>query len=120
VVTAGRLLVLALAALVLGGCSIDRIEWESAGFPVEEVAHALEEEHGAEDPDVECIQREVAGAVWECRARAEGQGYQCKVHAGPRERIHEIHCEEKDGLEPEPQEPEHEEQPEDDAHAAPA
>jgi hypothetical protein len=58
--------------------------------------------------------------VWECRARADGRGYKCKVHAGPRERIHEIHCEEKDGLEEEPREPEHQEQPEDDAHAAPA
>ena len=65
-------LLTALTALLAAGCSIDRVEWESSGFPVEEVAHALEEEHGVSDPSVECIQREVQGADWECRAARAG------------------------------------------------
>ena len=87
-------LLLVVAALLAGGCSIDRVEWETAGFPVEDVAHALEEEHHAEDPAVECIQREVQGAEWECRAHAAGAEYHCHVTAfEPKERIYEIHCE---------------------------
>jgi hypothetical protein len=87
-------LLVALATL-LAGCSIDRIEWESTGFPVEEVTHALKEEHHLAHPVVECIKREVGGAVWECRARARDGEFECKVHVGPREKIHAIHCHEK-------------------------
>ena len=87
-------LLLVAAALLAGGCSIDRVEWETAGFPVEAVAHALEEEHHAEDPAVECIQREVQGAEWECRAHAADVEYHCHVTAfEPKQRIYEIHCE---------------------------
>ena len=55
------LLVIVVAGLVASGCSVDRVEWESSGFPVEEVRQALEEEHGAEGATVQCIQREVQG-----------------------------------------------------------
>jgi hypothetical protein len=80
--------------VVLAGCSIDRVEWESSGFPVEEVAHALEEEHGATDPVVECIQREAQGAEWECRAHTADAEYHCHaVTNAARERVYEIHCE---------------------------
>ena len=64
----GGLLVL-LTAFV-AGCAIDRVEWESSGFPVEEVAHALEEEYGVSEPTVQCIQREVQGGEYECRAES--------------------------------------------------
>src|SRR5439155_6658437 len=60
-------LLLALTTL-LAGCSIDRVEWESTGFPVEEVTHALKEENHVAHPAVECIKREAGGAAWECRA----------------------------------------------------
>jgi hypothetical protein len=88
-------LVAVLTAFLTVGCSIDRVEWETSGFPVEEVRHALEEEHHAEDPAVECIQREVGGAVWECRAHAAEAEFECEVKAGPREVIHEIECEQE-------------------------
>jgi hypothetical protein len=87
-------LLLVLIALSAAGCSIDRVEWETSGFPVEDVAHVLEEEHHASDPAVECIQREVQGAEWECRARSPDAEYHCHVTANqPRERIYEVHCE---------------------------
>ena len=87
-------LLLALAT-VLAGCSIDRIEWESTGFVVEGVTHALEDEYDVAHPLVECIKREAGGSVWECRAHAQGREFECKVHAGPREKIHAIHCHQK-------------------------
>ena len=87
-------LLLALVTLLLAGCSIDRVEWETSGFPVEDVAHAIEEEHHVADPEVECIQREVQGAEWECRAHAAEAEFHCHVMANqPRERIYEVHCE---------------------------
>ena len=90
----GLLISIALVALVAAGCSIDRVEWESSGFPVEEVAQALEEEHGATDPVVECIQREAQGAEWECRAHTADAEYHCHaVTNAARERVYEIHCE---------------------------
>ncbi len=92
---------LAALAIALAGCSIDRVEWESTGHVVDEARHALEEDHHAVEPVVECIQREVAGAVWECRAQAGGVEYECKVHVGIREKIHSLHCEpthEEEGL----------------------
>ena len=83
-----------LTTFLAAGCSIDRVEWESSGFPVEEVAHALEEEHGVAEPSVECIQREVQGADWECRAHAPEGEYHCHAKTNwPRERVYEIHCE---------------------------
>lgn len=85
-------LVLVLTAGSLAGCEVDRVEWESAGFPVEEVARTLEEEHGVEDPNVRCIKREVGGAVWECRAVAEEREFECEVKVGPREAIRELEC----------------------------
>jgi hypothetical protein len=85
--------VLLLSAGALTGCSIDRIEWESAGFPVEEVTRDLEEKHDAHEPDVECIKREVGGAVWECRASAGQTEYACEVKVGPREAIRSLECE---------------------------
>src|SRR3954454_1073303 len=88
-------LLVVLTAVFAAGCSIDRIEWESAGFPVEEVRHALEEEHGAASPSVECIKREVGGSLWECRAHAGETEFECEVKAGIRETIHEIECEQK-------------------------
>jgi hypothetical protein len=111
-------LLLALAVLLAAGCSIDRVEWETSGFPVEDVAHAIEEEHHVSDPTVECIQREVQGAEWECRAHAGEAEYHCHVLANqPRERIYEVHCEaahgeedeESDGHEDETSTTEHEE-----------
>jgi len=86
-------LLLVCAAGLLAGCGI---HWESSGFPVEEVTRALEEEHGAEHPEVECIRREVGGSLFECRAHAGERAFECEVHVGIRERIHEIHCEAHD------------------------
>ena len=85
---AGVLLVIATA---VSGCSIDRIEWEQTGYAVEAATRALEEEYGVEHPRVECIKREVGGAVWECRTTA-GAHFTCKVHVGPREAIRKVHC----------------------------
>jgi hypothetical protein len=79
-------------ALCVAGCSIDRIEWESTGYAVEAAEHTLVEEHHVEEPTVECIQREVGGAVWECRAHAGEAKFECEVKAGPREVIHEVEC----------------------------
>jgi hypothetical protein len=89
VVIRSGLLLLAAAGL-LAGCGI---RWESSGFPVEEVTRALEEEHGAEQPAVECIRREVGGSLFECRAHAGEREFECEVHVGIRERIHSIDCE---------------------------
>jgi hypothetical protein len=86
-------LLLVLTAGSLAGCEIDRVEWESAGFPVEEVTRTLEEEHGAEDPAVRCIKREVGGAVWECHATAAEREFECEVKVGPREAIRKLECE---------------------------
>ena len=81
-------------ALLAAGCSVDRVEWESSGFPVEAIAHVLEEEHGVSEPSVECIQREVQGADWECRAHSAEGEYHCHATANqPRERVYEVHCE---------------------------
>jgi hypothetical protein len=88
-------LLLFLATALATGCSIDRVEWESTGFVPEEVERRLVEEHHAEDPVVECIKREVGGAVWECRAHAGEARYECEVKAGPREVIHEVECEQE-------------------------
>jgi hypothetical protein len=85
----GVLLVLATS---LAGCSIDRIEWEQTGYAVEAATETLEEEHGVEHPQVECIKREVGGAVWECRTTTASARYTCKVHVGPREAIRKVHC----------------------------
>jgi hypothetical protein len=82
--------------LAAAGCSVDRIEWESSGFPVEEVEHVLREEHHVEPEGLECIKREVGGALWECRAHAEGAEWECEVHVGVRERIRKLHCESKE------------------------
>ena len=81
-------------ALLAAGCSIDRVEWESSGFPVEQVAQVLEEEHGVSEPSVECIQREVQGADWECRAETTEGEYHCHAATNqPRELVYEVHCE---------------------------
>jgi hypothetical protein len=86
-------LLIALTTL-LAGCSIDRVEWESSGFPVEEIAHVLEEEHGATDPVVECIQREAQGGEWECRAHTADGEFHCHATTNAaRERVYEVHCE---------------------------
>jgi hypothetical protein len=85
-------LLLVLTAGSLAGCEVDRVEWESAGFPVEEVTRTLEDEHGAEDAAVRCIKREVGGAVWECRAVAGEREFECEVKAGPREAIRKLDC----------------------------
>jgi hypothetical protein len=97
-------LILALAAAVAGGCAIDRIEWESSGFAVDAAAHVLREEHHVRRPVVECIKREVGGAVWECRARAAEARFSCEVHAGPHEKVHEVECEREDGEQSAPEE----------------
>src|SRR4051794_15338611 len=91
--TAGLLFV--LAAALVAGCSIDGIEWESTGFVPEEVERRLVEEHHVDEPAVECIKREVGGAVWECRAQAGTKHFEGEVKAGPREVIHEVECEEQ-------------------------
>ena len=89
----GALLVV-VGALVAGGCGIDRVEWESSGFPVEEVGHSLAEEHGAHDPVVECIQREVQGGEYECRAHDATAEYHCHATTNtPRKRVYELECE---------------------------
>ena len=85
--------ILALVTALAAGCSIDGIEWESTGFVPEEVERRLVEEHHVEAPVVECIKREVGGAVWECRAHAGSTHFECEVKAGPREVIHEVDCE---------------------------
>ena len=81
-----------LTAFLTAGCSIDRIQWESTGFPVEEVRQALEDEHGAENPSVECIKREVGGSLFECRAHTADAEFDCEVKVGIRERIKSIEC----------------------------
>ena len=91
-------LLLVLTAGLVAGCGI---HWESSGFPVEEVTQALEEEHGAKHPAVECIRREVGGSLFECRADAGEREFECEVHVGIREKIHSIHCE-AHGEEPAP------------------
>ena len=89
----GSLLVV-IGALVAGGCAIDRVEWESSGFPVEEVRHALEDEYDAHDPVVECIQREVQGGEYECRAHDATGEYHCHTTTNtPRRRVYELECE---------------------------
>jgi hypothetical protein len=109
--TAGLLFV--LAAGLVAGCSIDGIEWESTGFVPEEVERRLVEEHHVEEPTVECIKREVGGAVWECRAQAGTRHFECEVKAGPREVIHEVECEEEheEGAEQSDEPSEHGEEP---------
>jgi hypothetical protein len=111
---------LCVLAIVLAGCSIDRVEWESTGYVVEEARHTLESEHHAVDPVVECIKREAAGAVWECRAHAGRREYECKVHVGIRQKIHSLHCEQKHEEAPSGEEaPAHDEEPaEEEAPAA--
>src|SRR5262245_44700308 len=80
-------------ALLAAGCSIDRVEWESSGFPVEEIAHVLEEEYGVSEPVVQCIQREVQGGEWECRAQSTEGEFHCHTTTNtPRRRIYEVHC----------------------------
>jgi hypothetical protein len=100
-----------VAGLLVGGCSIDRVEWESSGFPTEEVRRALEEEHGIDKPSVACIQREVQGAEYACRAyAADGAEFHCHVRTNtPRGRIYELHCEAHDGHADDPVEDEPEE-----------
>ena len=98
-----------LVAALAAGCSIDRIEWESTGFPVEEVRHTLEEEHHVANPVVECIKREVGGALWECRAHAGEAEFECEVKVGVREAIRSLECEEKH--EEQEAEPEHTDAP---------
>jgi hypothetical protein len=88
-------LLLALTAFLAAGCSIDRVEWETAGFPVEEVTRALEEEHHVERPVVTCIQREAAGSLWECRAHEGTAKFKCMVHVGIRSAIRRLHCEQE-------------------------
>ena len=83
---AGALLVI---AAVLSGCGID---WEQSGYAVEAATGTLEEEYGVEHPRVECIKREVGGAVWECRTLADHGRFTCTVHVGPREAIRKVHC----------------------------
>ena len=110
-------LLLVLASGLVAGCSIDGIEWESTGFVPEEVERRLVEEHHVEDPSVECIKREVAGSVWECRAQAGTTHFECEVKVGIREVIHEVECEEEheEGAEEHGEEPaattEHEDEP---------
>jgi hypothetical protein len=87
---AGALLVV---AAVLSGCGI---HWEETGYAVEAATSTLEEEYGVEHPRVECIKREVGGAVWECRTLAGHAHFSCKVHVGPREAIRKVHCHEED------------------------
>jgi hypothetical protein len=88
-------LLAALTSLLAAGCSIDRVEWESSGFPVEQVRHALEEEYGMDEPSVECIQREVQGGEWECRAdNPAGEEFHCHATTNtPRRRVYELECE---------------------------
>jgi len=88
--------VLFLAAGALTGCSVDRVEWESTGFVVDEVTRELDEKHHVRDPHVECIKREVGGAVWECRAVVGEAEYGCEVKVGPREAIRSLECEERE------------------------
>ena len=55
---------------------------------------SLEEEYGAEGATVQCIQREVQGGDWECRAQADGVDYHCHAKTNtPRKRVDEIECE---------------------------
>ena len=96
-------LIVALAAAIAGGCAIDRIEWESTGFAVDAAAHVLREEHHVRRPVVECIKREVGGAVWECRAHSGETRFSCEVHAGPREKVHEVECEREGEEQSEPE-----------------
>lgn len=90
------MMVAAAAGTAAAGCSVDRIEWESSGFPVEEVAHVLREEHHVDHPAVRCIKREVGGSLYECRAETADAAFTCEVKVGIRERIRTIACERED------------------------
>jgi hypothetical protein len=83
-------LLVAPAALLARGCSIDRVGWERAGFVPEGVTSTFEEEHHAVRPTTGCITRAVGGAVWERRARTAGASSPCNIDAGAREKINAV------------------------------
>jgi hypothetical protein len=107
-------LVAALAGtLVVAGCGI---HWESTGHVPDEVREHLLHEHGEKRADVECIRRELTGAVWECRAESARASYECEVKTSIHHEITFLECEEHGGHE-EPGAPEKHESPQ--KHDAP-
>jgi hypothetical protein len=87
----GTLVFAVASTLAAAGCGI---EWERSGPAVSDVAAELREQHGVVDPEVECIKREVFGAVWACRAETSEGEFECKVETSPPTRkILAVECE---------------------------
>jgi len=103
----------AAAALVAAGCFADVAAWRSEGPIVEEVRHVLVEEHHAQDPEVECIKREVQGAIYECRAETAAAEYECELERSvPKQETKALECDEHAKADHEPAEGEGEAPPE--------
>ena len=87
----------ALLALIMGlvwfVAQEDPVTWQSTGFVVEAATKNLEEEHGVEEPVVECIHYDSGEALWHCRAHTGTQAFKCHLFTGPREVVHEVECE---------------------------
>ena len=90
----GTLVFAVATALVSAGCGI---EWQRSGTVVDGVATELREHHGIHERDVECIKREVFGALWECRAETTKGEFDCKVETSPpTKKIVGLECERRD------------------------
>ena len=85
-------LVLVLAGtLVAAGCGI---HWERTGQVPDAVTEHLLRERGVKHADVQCIRRELTGAVWECKAESATASYKCEVKTSIRHEITFLECEE--------------------------
>jgi hypothetical protein len=90
----GTLLFAVASAFVAAGCGI---EWQRSGAVVAAVAAELREAHGVETPHVECIKREVFGALWECRAETADGEFDCEVETSPpTKKITALECERRE------------------------
>jgi hypothetical protein len=99
--------------IVVAGCGI---HWERTGQVPDAVTEHLLHEHGVKHADVQCIRRELTGAVWECKAESATASFECEVKTSIHHEITFLECEEHGGHE-EPGAPEKHEAPE--KHDAP-
>ena len=76
--------------LVAAGCGI---HWERTGQVPDAVTEHLHE-HGVKHADVQCIRRELTGAVWECKAETATASYECEVKTSIHHEITFLECEE--------------------------
>jgi hypothetical protein len=76
----GTLVFAIASALAATGCGI---EWERSAPIAPDVAAELHEQHGVEEPEIECIKREVFGALWACRAETTKGEFECEVETSP-------------------------------------